>query len=224
MKGNVQGAHHFLIQSVNQRLIRFLQLSISAVHLPLTRKCVQQWHKASSWSPVMCTWTMLLARALNILKGQQTYFHQILNSSAISELMWSLNNSDSCVTQVQRLNSMLRDFSLSWHWAGLEGPFFSFPSGKLIKTKPFSLSRLWERVKFVFKTTHLVRPWGPHRIIVLYGAVTFSVGPPLFPRVSKLVTMVRFLSVRIRFVLSGSWWCENWYLVMYVWPPDSLRS
>lgn len=127
---------------------------------------MQQWPQASSWSPVMCTWTVSLARALNILKGQQIHFPQILNSSAISELMWSLNNSDSCVTQ---LNSMFRDFSLSWHWAGLqrhfEGPLFSFPSGKLIRTKPFSLSRLWERVKFVFKTTHLVHP-PPHHCVV----------------------------------------------------------
>lgn len=179
-------------------------------------KCVQQWFEADSWSPIMCTWTMFLARALNILKGQQIHFPQMTWIIVLLSRSWC--DLWTTVTHVWRKCKDCVASIVIFHCPDIELEssvtlrcHLIFPFWRI--TKNLESYSKWNLFHFHFHEKKL-----PHCVTVLYDAVTFSVGPPLFLRVSKLVTMVRFLSVPVRVGLSGSWWCENWYLVIYVWP------
>lgn len=147
---------------------------------------------------------------------------------AIVLLSWSW--CDLCTTMshawrtYQRMSCMFCDFSLSWNRTGArrhdEGPLsFSllenYPErGKWLGTEPFSLPLLIE--KRAFKTTLPCAPPQPHRIIV-WCCLPSAFGASL-PAREQTGNNGAFPVHPVRVVLSGSWWCENWHLVLYVWP------
>lgn len=139
------------------------------------------------------------------------------NSSAILELMWSLHNTESCVTHVQRMSCMFVIF----HCPEIEPE----PSVTTRGRFPFPSWRITHNVKsdseqnpFHCFQNHLLAlctPAAPphHCMMLLPSAFGASL-----PAREQTGNNGAFPVHPVRVVLSGSWWCENWHLVLYVWP------
>lgn len=95
--------------------------------------------------------------------------------------------------------------------ASRRGAAFLFPSGELPTTWKVTRNRT---LFTVFKTTFWPCAPPPHHCMMLLPS---ALGASL-PAREQTGNNGAFPVHPVRAVLSGSWWCENWHLVLYVWP------